>query len=221
MIARKEALTMSSRERILNRLRTVAKDQTSASVIPFPKIPKPGNLELFIEKVVLAGAEVDRVSTSEQAKEKVQNLIQINSYKSVIASKEEIIKNLNIHKMTSTLNIELFDWDKVKEYQKAVLKADIGITSCDYAIADSGTIVLEHKSSNPRMISLAPNHHLCIMKADQIVADRYSVVSAINTKPALTSAMTFITGVSRSADIALNLVLGMHGPRKVNIIIID
>jgi L-lactate dehydrogenase complex protein LldG len=213
-----EKLIMGSRENILGRLRRIPSDYQDTSLINIPETAQPANVEMFIDKARLAGAQVDRVSNDDDARETIENLVRENNYHSIITSNDSLIRRLKLPNSLPVCNVEDI---KRQEFRDIAFKAELGITSCDYGIADSGTIVIKHNHWNPRLISLAPNHHLCILEAQHIVPDRYSSVSALkNDGICDVAAITFITGISRSADIALNLVLGMHGPRKVNIIII-
>lgn len=101
--------------------------------------------------------------------------------------------------------------------------ADIGITEADYAIADTGTLVLLTDKQRPRGVSLVPPIHLAVVKIENIVSNINELFiilkDRINTTQEIKSCMTFITGPSRTADIELNLTLGVHGPKELFVLI--
>jgi L-lactate dehydrogenase complex protein LldG len=103
-------------------------------------------------------------------------------------------------------------------------EAGIGVTGADYAIADTGTLVLLTDEDRPRSVSLLPPVHLAIIRKSDIVIDINELFIILKQRldagQSTPSCMTFITGPSRTADIELNLTLGVHGPKELYVIII-
>lgn len=104
--------------------------------------------------------------------------------------------------------------------------ADVGITSVDYALADTATLVLMSAEGRPRCVSLLPPVHLAILPSGRILPglDEFFRVLGQETEPVgqqLSSAVTFITGPSRTADIELTLVVGVHGPQQLHVVLLD
>lgn len=95
--------------------------------------------------------------------------------------------------------------------------AGAGITCADWGIAETATLVLAASPAQPRMPSLLPPAHLAILRADRIVADLPALFAQPGGMP---SALTFITGPSRSADVGLKPVLGAHGPTEVAVLLV-
>jgi L-lactate utilization protein LutC len=96
---------------------------------------------------------------------------------------------------------------------------DVGITSVQAAIADTGTLVLDSSVERNRLVSLIPPIHIAILDASQIFATLGDVLAALQAGEELNPAITFITGPSRTADIELTLTLGVHGPQEIYVII--
>ncbi len=103
--------------------------------------------------------------------------------------------------------------------QQDLFDTDLGITSAQWAIAETGTLVIEAEKEDNRLISLVPPRHLCIIAASQIRQTLGEILEL--TSKDLNRSMTFITGASRTSDIELTLAIGVHGPGELYIVIID
>ncbi|GGS60228.1 LutC/YkgG family protein [Actinokineospora fastidiosa] len=96
-------------------------------------------------------------------------------------------------------------------------RVDGVITACAVAIADTGTIVLDHDAPDQgaRALTLVPDHHIVVVRADQIVPGVPDAVAAL----AGVRTQTWISGPSATSDIELERVEGVHGPRTLEVII--
>jgi L-lactate dehydrogenase complex protein LldG len=102
-------------------------------------------------------------------------------------------------------------------YRAALPGAAIGVTRCLAAIADTGTLLLACDRSHPRATSLLPRSHLAVVHTGEVVASLADALARIPSPPP--SAVTCITGPSRSADIEQILTLGVHGPAHVHVVL--
>jgi len=105
---------------------------------------------------------------------------------------------------------------------KEAAEAAIGITPVDYALADSGTLCLLAGKNQPRTASLLPPVHIAVLQPQQIVRgldDLFALLPGGGRE--MSSAVTLITGPSRTADIELTLVVGVHGPQQLHVILAD
>jgi L-lactate dehydrogenase complex protein LldG len=211
---------MSSREAILEKLHHAVPDTINKNIITMPE-QRPGDADVFTARATAAGARVTTTKPSEAA-EAIRSVLQETGCQSIILSEEKIIKTLEVQSIASDLGIECrYTNDFPGEaYRRNIFKVQGGISGCDYALADSGSLVILHNYENQRLISLAPETYIGIVKTSQMLKDRFDLASLLE-KGDKTAAVTFITGVSRTADVALQVVLGMHGPRQVYIILIE
>lgn len=92
------------------------------------------------------------------------------------------------------------------------------VTGCAVAIAETGTVVLDHgPAQGPRALTLIPDHHLIVVRADQIAPD---VPEALERLGMPARPLTFVSGPSATSDIELARVEGVHGPRALEILIL-
>jgi L-lactate dehydrogenase complex protein LldG len=96
-------------------------------------------------------------------------------------------------------------------------RVSAAVTTCAVAITETGTVVLDHgPGQGPRMLTLVPDYHLVVVRADQIVANVPDAVAALDPlRP-----MTWISGPSATSDIELDRVEGVHGPRTLDVLIV-
>lgn len=100
-----------------------------------------------------------------------------------------------------------------------VFRFDVGITSAQAAIAETGTLVLDSTREHNRLVSLVPPVHIALINASQICATLADALSLMRRDKEISPAVTFITGPSRTADIELTLAIGVHGPQELYVII--
>lgn len=112
------------------------------------------------------------------------------------------------------------DITKPDELQKLCAAADVGITGVDYALADTGTLVLLSSPYEARMISLLPPAHLAVMACSRLLTGLDELFTLLPDPAVASSSMVFITGPSRTADIEQLLVRGVHGPAEIVIILV-
>ena len=106
------------------------------------------------------------------------------------------------------------------EDRDAVLNADGAVTGCAFAIAETGTLVLDGSGcSGPRLLSLLPDWHLCLVRAEQILPDVPDTIAALQPAASEGRPVTFISGPSATADIEFKRVEGVHGPRRLEVAI--
>jgi L-lactate dehydrogenase complex protein LldG len=109
---------------------------------------------------------------------------------------------------------------EVRELTEVCARVDIGITSADYALSDTGTLVMLASPAESRLISLLPPAHLAVVPVDRILTGLDELFTLLPNPAAQTSSMVLITGPSRTADIEQILVRGVHGPGHVTVVIV-
>jgi L-lactate dehydrogenase complex protein LldG len=208
---------MSAREEVLGRIRTALEPSPDA-----PDVPRryrqageqpPGSAQLadrFCERVAEYRAEVFR--TSQEALE--------STIQAACASRGS--RSLRAAPGVSWTVPEI---DVAPDGPDVVATAldgvDGALTGCALAIAETGTIVLDGSSTcGRRALTLVPDHHICVVRRDQIVAGVADAVSRLSGAARAGRPITLVSGPSATSDIELERVEGVHGPRQLDVIVV-
>ena len=100
-----------------------------------------------------------------------------------------------------------------------IFRFDVGISTAQAAIADTGTLILDSACERHRLVSLVPPVHIAIINASAIVETLSDALTLLQKDKEISPAVTFITGPSRTADIELTLAIGVHGPQELFVIV--
>jgi len=107
--------------------------------------------------------------------------------------------------------------------ERALADADVVITTCEFLVARTGSMVLSSAKVEGRTASVYAPVHVCIASTDQVVYDIGDALDLMKQKYGLRlpSMISFATGPSRRADIEKTLVVGVHGPKEVYCFLAD
>lgn len=176
----------------------------------------------FIASLQLLNTEVDRIHREELA-ETLGRVLNKFSVQSALFWDDDWLLELGITDVFDSLGIlhknagHLVNEQELRSFAAHV---DIGITSATMGLAETGTLVLFNGEGRGRVVSLLPPVYLCILPESRIVPRLTQAMHLIHNKVAegLPACINFITGPSRTADIEMDLALGVHGPGKVHVI---
>jgi L-lactate dehydrogenase complex protein LldG len=98
-------------------------------------------------------------------------------------------------------------------------EADVGVTGCHAAIAETGSLVLLSGPGSSRTVSLLPPIHVALVRPRDLCFSMGDFFESHAAQIAQASSCTFVTGPSRTADIELSLTIGVHGPGRVVVIV--
>ena len=211
---------MGARERILGRLRQARQPFTAVEpianrrpVVPQREMTKSQRLEQFINEAETLGCTVYQLDRNE-AVEQIMDLL--DGDKSVLAWAAEQSPFHALHVILDSLGV------RVGRHDDGDVR--VGLTGVSAALAATGSLVLESGAGRYRSTSLLPDVHIALMRAEQILPDLESWEEAQRRDgyPAFrdSSYTTVISGPSKTADIAHQLVKGAHGPREVHVLIL-
>ena len=97
----------------------------------------------------------------------------------------------------------------------------VAVTPCLALIAETGTAVVSSRLSGGRRAGLVDPVHVIEARADQLVPDLATALEAIGPELDAASAVTLVTGPSRTADIEQTLIRGVHGPQAVHVVFVE
>ncbi|HET6560382.1 MAG TPA: LUD domain-containing protein [Marmoricola sp.] len=194
---------MNARDEILGRVRAALADAPAPPAVPrdYRQSFERSVLDLFVERVEDYRAVVSRCA-SDQVEERVVAIL--DGARTVVPP--ELPWQLpHTEPDTGQSALELDEFDAV-------------VTAAAVGIAVTGTVVLDHgPGQGRRALSLVPDLHVCVVRADQVVAGVPEAVARLDAvRP-----QTWISGPSATSDIELNRVEGVHGPRTLHVVLVS
>ena len=210
-----------SREYVLFRVRTALgrmRGEVPPPIGPPMLDVRPADRETRIGEFIrhfekLAG-KAFRVPDLDSARTCVANLLENSS---AVASNSAFLRACGIASMPGVRS----GIQDVDELRQACADAAVGITSADYALSSTGTLVLLSSTSEARLISLLPPLHIAVIPSSAILSDLDELFTMLPEPAEQTSSMVLISGPSRTADIEQILVRGVHGPGEIRVIVVD
>ncbi len=221
---------MPERAGFLDRVRTsLAAADEAATTSPVeapgePEVSLAQLAELFRASAVEADAEVSRAASLEEARDRVVELIHRFDANEVLRADTPLLRALELAPVGFQLGVAASpaDEESRRELRAAAARATLGLTEADWGIAESGTLVLRHRPGQGRSVSLLPPVHVALLRTRDLVPDLPRLFARLGRDgEPLPSALTFITGPSRTGDIEFVLTLGVHGPENVHIILLE
>ena len=203
-----------ARDELLRRVRAGLADRPAVAAIPrtYRRVTEPGTdvTALFAERVSEYRATVHRATADDLA----------GAIAGILAGRD--VRRLVVPGGMPNAWLAASDVERLGDdpplASSALDQADGVITGCAVAIAGTGTIVLDGgPGQGRRALSLLPDYHLCVVEADRIVGTVPEALALL--RPA--RPLTWISGPSATSDIELNRIEGVHGPRTLDVVIIE
>jgi len=195
---------VTARDEILGRVRAALADASEPPAASVPRRTPEADADvvaLFCERVADYRADVERCSEAELPER----------LRAALPEGARVV-------VPTDLDLDLPGAVADDALSAADLDAlDAVVTRARLAIAETGTIVLDHgPGQGRRAITLVPDHHVCVVDATQVVADVPDAFDLIEGAGVL----TWISGPSATSDIELDRVEGVHGPRRLHVIVV-
>jgi L-lactate dehydrogenase complex protein LldG len=194
---------------------------------------KAGLIDAFKRECELVSGCVYVVENAREARHALYDLFKKTGVKRILRAESPVLHHLGLDDLIDSLGIEdLSPLQHSDDYGvihinpfKRMAQAEMGITGVDYGLADTGTLVLCAGPEQDRTVSILPPIHVAIMDSGKILPHSDELIDHLimdfSGTGRLGDYLTLITGPSRTADIELNLVLGVHGPKELHVIILD
>lgn len=209
-----------SREHILHRVRTaLGRSEGEAAPDPpavrlrIPEVNRESRVASMTARVEALAGRVLRAGSPRAAGERVGEAV---GGRCAIASNAPFLGECGIPQLPGVRS-GIRDRDELRQL---CATADVGITSADYALADTGTLVLLSTPHEARMISLLPPAHIAVVPCHRLLTGLDELFSIVPDPAGAASSMVLITGPSRTADIEQILVRGVHGPGQLTVVLV-
>ena len=138
--------------------------------------------------------------------------------RAVVLTDEALVADLDLDARLRAADVDLLR-PADPAWRAQLPDAGVAVTGCVLAVADTGTVVLAAAPGTPRAASLAPPAHVCLVRADTIVATLTDAMTRLGSAE-LPSALIWVGGPSRTADLEMRPTIGVHGPRTVDVVVI-
>ena len=209
-----------SRDHILHTVRTAlgrSAGQTIADPPPvrlrLPEVDLDSRVSSMLARVEALAGKTHRAATVDDARAYAAALLQ---GRSAVASNAPFLRETGIVDLPGVQS----GFTEATALRALCATAHVGITSADYALADTGSLVLLSSQQEARLVSLLPPVHLAIVPAARILSGLDELFTVLPHPADQTSSMVLITGPSRTADIEQILVRGVHGPGEIHVVVV-
>jgi L-lactate dehydrogenase complex protein LldG len=222
---------MNGRESFLQRVRQAVADGNRAGVQT--ALPERGNagyqgggadlVECFKTQFLAAGGVCHAPGDVDAARTKIVDLASACAGRRILLGAGPVIDALNLEPLLRERGYEVTRTDAAATSRDVLFAADIGISGVAYLIAETGSIVAVTSPEEPRGLTLLPPVHIAVASRNQILPDLFDLHAVLQKQhpPALPSCVTLITGPSKTGDIELRLVTGVHGPGEVHVVLTE
>jgi len=197
-----------------------------------PTIPAPPMIDPAIARLVRPDAAIKRVfidnataaklhvteCSFDNLADEVLRQLQRTSVHSAVVTRCPEFERVGLVERINAAGVACKYWDEQTLDQS--YEADAGITEVWMAIAEVGSLVVRSSASHGRAVSLVPPLHIAMVRTSQIVPDLVDAMATI-ARDGTGSGVVIISGPSKTADIEMNLVVGVHGPGEVVVLLID
>ncbi len=213
-----------------------------------PAIAPEDLLSKFEAELARVGGAHYRAASRPELDEILRAILEHAEAHSVMLSRNAVLATLRLAETIRGWNVEAIAWPVLEpdpasaaanaqpgpgvsaadrgRYRQACFAAQVGITGADFALAETGSLVVTSATEGSQLASLAPPIHVALYSRNQLVASLDDVLARLamprSSQDTLPGRSTvFITGTSRTADIEQILIKGVHGPREVHAILVE
>lgn len=220
----------SPRDAFLARVRQAVADGNRAGTTP--PLPERGDIGYqgggadpvarFRDELTAAGGRFHLAETAEAAVALVVELVQAHGAHRVLLGDGAFLDTLSLLPALEAGGVEV---QRVAAHgsvdeRPTFFGVEVGISGADHLVAETGTVVLTTRRDQPRSLSLLPPVHIVVAHRRQIVADLFDLFAPPHRPAEMPACLSLITGPSKTGDIELRLVTGVHGPGVIHVVVV-
>jgi L-lactate dehydrogenase complex protein LldG len=208
---------MPERDNILHKVRTAlgrrggeAPERAPAARLVVPEMSREERVERLVREFP---ARAERSDSPQQACDLVRSLL---AGRAAVVIRNPFLESLGILDLEGVRAVS----PSADELRGAAATAEVGITCPEYALVDPGALVVISSGRDERLFSLLPPAHIAVISADSVLSGLDELFTVVPDPAAVSSSMVLIGGPSRTGDIEMTLVQGVHGPGELNLIVV-
>jgi L-lactate dehydrogenase complex protein LldG len=198
-----------------------------------PPITPDELLSKFEAELTKVAGIAHRAANRQGLEEILQTILSHANAKNVVLSRNPLLAELGLELLLRAWGKRISVWQpsgaedaSLMAFAQASFAATVGITGVEFALAETGSLVVTSWTEGAQLASLAPPVHVALYRASQLVASLDEVLERLPMLRAPDQAVpgrsvVFITGTSRTADIEQILIRGVHGPGEVHAILLE
>ena len=171
----------------------------------------------FLEELGAVGGHGARVENLNEARDYAVSLARERGASSLIRWDDADLEGFDAP--LGGAGVKVTVWRDLQDFREVASTADIGLSTASWAIAETGSLVLESGPGRGRSVTLLPPTYVAVLRAERILGTLPEAISRY-AGGRLPANLCFHTGPSRSGDIEMSLVTGMHGPGDVHVVVV-
>ena len=222
----------SARDQFLQRVRqAVAEGNRAGGAPPLPSRGSVGYqgagadpVARFRDELAAAGGRLHVVADPPAAADAVMGLLGDRAVRRVLLGRGAVLDALDLPARLRAAGVETVDVSSAPGIDRhALFAADAAVSGADYLVAETGSVALLARPDQPRSLSLLPPLHIVVADHRQMLPDLFDLFEERlwAEMGELPSCVSLVTGPSKTGDIELRLVTGVHGPGEVHVVLID
>lgn len=174
----------------------------------------------FLEELEALGGYGKKVETLSEACDYVLALAEERKAKRVVRWDTEELDALGADESLKEAGCEVVLWRDLEDFREVTASADIGLTTAEWAIAETGSLTISGGPGKGRSVTLLPPVHVAVVPVDRVLG---TVPEAIGkySDGEVPANLCFHTGPSRTGDIEMTLSIGVHGPGEVHVVLVE
>jgi L-lactate dehydrogenase complex protein LldG len=214
----------ADRDALLARIRrAVAEGNRAGEAAPLPERGSLGYqgdggdpVGTFRREAEAAGARVHVVPDPSAARDAVLTLVAAAGARRVLLGTGPVLDRLGLAGELSSRGLEVIAAGKGD--RERYFAADVAVSGVEGLVAETGSLVVETSPGSPRSLSLLPPVHVAVAGRSQVVPDLFDLIEGRTELP---SCLALVTGPSKTGDIELRLVTGVHGPGELHVVLVE
>jgi L-lactate dehydrogenase complex protein LldG len=174
----------------------------------------------FLEELEALEGRGERVGSAKEARDYVLSLAREKGAKRLVRWDDEELEKLDVDGPLEDAGVAVAVWRGLDDFREVAAGADIGLTTAEWAVAETGSLILASRPGRGRTVALLPPTHVAVVPVERVLSTVPEAIERYAEAGGVPANVCFHTGPSRSGDIEMSLTIGMHGPGDVRVVLV-